>query len=132
MGTPRVDRRKRERRSCSLYLRLFDNRTGEPVGNLADISRDGFMLESLKPIPRNSEFSFRMDLPPDLSQKTYIVFNAQSVWSRTDPFDGRLQDTGFEITRMDPSDGRAFELIFDRYGSSRTGGNVGTGYSWKG
>lgn len=132
MRTSRAERRKRERRSCSLYVAFINNRTGEPVGDLADISRDGFKLESPKPIPLNTEFSFRVDLPPEISQKPFIVFTALSLWSRPDPIDGRLTDTGFEIMRMDPSDARAFELLYDRYGSSRTGTNSGTGHLWRG
>ncbi len=131
MSTPRRDRRKRQRRSCSLYLRVLDNRTGEPVGGLADMSRDGFMLESLKPIQLNAEFSFRIDLPPEISQKPFIVFIARSLWTLPDRVDGRLYDTGFEIMKMDPSDTRAFELVFDRYGSSSTSRDLGTDYLWR-
>lgn len=117
MSTPGTDRRKRERKSCSLYLQFMNNRTGELVGDLADISRDGFMLESLKPIPLNTEFSFGIELPPDISRKPYIVFTARSRWSTPDPIDTRMFDTGFEILKMDPGDKNAFELIIERYGS---------------
>jgi hypothetical protein len=95
----------------------MNNRTGELVGDLADISRDGFMLESLKPIPLNAEFSFGIELPPDISRKPYIVFTARSRWSKPDPIDTRMYDTGFEVLKMDPSDKNAFELIIERYGS---------------
>jgi hypothetical protein len=126
MTTPLGDRRKRTRRALSLYLRFINNRTGEPVGDLADASRDGFMLESVKPIPLNAEFSFRVDLPAEISEKTFMIFTARSRWSRRDPVDGRLYDTGFEVLKMDASDIRAFELLFDRYGSRRTGTGFGT------
>jgi hypothetical protein len=109
----------------------MNNRTGELVGDLADISRDGFMLESLKPIPLNAEFSFRIDLPPEISKKPFIVFTARSRWSLPDPIDGRLYDTGFEIIKMDIGDTHAFELIFDQYGSSGTSRGLGTDYLWK-
>ena len=120
MSTPSGERRKRERRSCSLYMQFTNNRTGELVGDLADLSRDGFMLETLKPIPPNAEFSFRIDLPPEISRKPFIVFTARSRWSRPDRIDTRLYDAGFEIMKMDPSDTQVFELIFNQYGSSGT------------
>jgi hypothetical protein len=95
------------------------------------MSRDGFMLESLKPIQLNAEFSFRIDLPPEISQKPFMVFIARSLWTLPDRVDGRLYDTGFEIMKMDPSDTRAFELVFDRYGSSSTSRDLGTDYLWR-
>jgi hypothetical protein len=131
MSTPRKDQRKRERRSCSLYIRFVNNLTGEPVGDLADISREGFRLESLKPIPINTEFTFRIDLPSEISQKPFIVFTARSRWSRPDPLDGRMYDTGFEIMKIDPGDTRVFGILIDRYGSSDTGGDSGTDYLWR-
>jgi len=93
------------------------------VGDLADISHEGFMLESLKPIPLNTEFSFRIDLPPEISRKQSIVFTALSRWSQRDPLDTRLYDVGFEILKTDPGDAQVFQLIYDQYGSSRTGRN---------
>jgi hypothetical protein len=126
MNTQRSERRKRGRRSTSLYLRFMNNRTGELVGDLADVSPDGFMLESFKQIPLNAEFSFRIDLPPDISSKQSIVFTAQSRWSKLDSLDRRMYDVGFEITKIDPGDTQVFQQIFDRYGSSRTGRNSGT------
>ena len=103
----------------------MNNRTGELVGDLADISRDGFMLESFKPIPLNTEFSFRIDLSPEISTKQSIVFTARSRWSQTDPIDRRLYDVGFEIMEIDPGDTQVFQQIFDRYGSSGNSRNLG-------
>jgi len=102
-------------------MRFMNNRTGELVGDLADISRDGFMLESMKPILLNTEFSFGVDLPPEISRKPFIVFTARSLWSQPDPVDVRLYDTGFEIIKMDPNGTQAFELLIDQYGSRGTG-----------
>ena len=120
MNTSHRERRKLGRRPTSLYIQFINNRTGELVGDLADINRDGFMLESFKPIPLDAEFSFRIDLPPDISNKQSIVFTARSRWSQTDPIDRRLYDVGFEIINIDPGDTQVFQQIFDRYGSGGT------------
>ena len=117
----RSERRKRDRRSTSLYIQFINNRTGELVGDLADISRDGFMLESFKPIPLNAEFAFRIDLPPEISRKQSIVFTAQSRWSKPDRLDSRLYDVGFEILKTDPGDAQVFQQLYDLYGSTGTG-----------
>ena len=120
-NTSRSERRKRGRRPTSLYVQFINNRTGELVGDLADISRDGFMLESFKPIPLNAEFSFRIDLPPEISKKQSIVFIAQSRWSQPDRLDSRLYDVGFEILKTDPADAQVFQQLYDQYGSTGTG-----------
>jgi hypothetical protein len=112
-------------------MRFMNDRTGELVGDLADISPDGFRLEGSKRIPINTDFPFRIELPPDISQRLSIVFTARSRWSLPHPFDTRLYDAGFEIIRMDPSDTHAFQLIFDRYGSTSTGRDLSTDYLWK-
>lgn len=123
MSRPIADRRNRKRRTVSLYMRFLNGRTGEPVGNLANMSPGGFMLESVKPIQIDAEFSFRVDLPSEISGKPFMLLTAVSRWSRRDPVDGRLYDTGFEIIRMDPGDTRALQLLLDRYGRSNPGGD---------
>jgi PilZ domain len=131
MSTPPGNRRKRERQACSLYIQFMDNRTGELVGDLADISREGFMLESVKPIPLNADFSFGITLPPEISRKPFIVFTARSRWSLPDRIDTRLYNTGFQILKMDPGDTQAIELLIERYGSGRAGKGSGNDYLWK-
>ncbi len=124
MNARRRDSRRQERRACSLYLRLVNHRTREIVGDIADVSYDGFKLESSKPIAPNMLFTFRMDMPPEISDKPYILFNARSRWCRTDPLDGRLYDIGFEIVAMDAADGRLFDRVFERYGKKNASSDV--------
>ena len=89
------------------------------------------MLESLKPIPLNTEFLLRVDLTPEISNKPFIIITAISRWNRPDPVDGRLYDTGFEIKKMDSSDTQALELIIERYGARGTSKDSGNGYLWR-
>jgi hypothetical protein len=112
-------------------MQFLNDRTGELVGDLADISLSGFRLEGTTRIPVNTEVQFRVDLPPEVSYKPCIVFTARSRWSQPHPIDGRLYEAGFEIMRMDAGDNRAFALIFDRYGSSTGGKSSGTDYLWR-
>ncbi len=112
-----VDRRRRERRTFSHYMRLMHETTGELVGHLVNISREGFRLESLRPIPVNKDFPLRIELPRDLTDKPYMVFVARSKWCRPDKIDPTLFDAGFEIVDMIPGDAEIFRLIFERYGS---------------
>jgi hypothetical protein len=86
------------------------------MGDLGDLSPGGFMLESTKATPVNMEFEFRVDLPPEISGQTALILTARSLWSRPDPVDTRIYDTGFQITEMHPGDVRTLEILFERFG----------------
>lgn len=126
-----VERRRRERRTFSHYMRLMHENTGELVGHLVNISREGFRLESLRTIPVNQDFPLRIELPRDVTDKPYMVFVARSRWCRPDKIDPTLFDAGFEIVNMSPGDADIFRLIFERYGSmEQARGNNRADYLW--
>ncbi len=112
-----TERRRRERRTFSHYMRLMHENTGELVGHLVNISREGFRLESVRAIPVNRDFPIRIELPRDVTEKPYMVFIARSKWCRPDRIDPTLFDAGFEIIQMTPSDAEIFRTIFERYGT---------------
>jgi hypothetical protein len=125
------ERRRRERRAFSSYMQFLDERTGELMGDLADISHEGFRLEGSKHVPPNAELEFRVDLPPDFLGKACIVVKARSRWTRPHPIDARLYVSGYEIMHMDPGDARAYKLIFDRFGSTGPAKRATSDYLWK-
>ncbi len=98
-------------------MRLMHENTGELVGHLVNISREGFRLESLRPIPVNRDYPLRIELPRDITDKPYMVFVARSKWCKPDKIDPTLFDAGFEIVEMTPGDAEIFRMIFERYGS---------------
>lgn len=131
MATAKRERRRRERRRFSDYMQFKNDRTGELMGDLADISLDGFRLEGSRRIQPNAEFQFRVDLPPDVPGKASIVVIAHSRWIRPHPVDPRLYVSGYEIMHMEPSDSRAFTSFYDRYGSSGAPKDTNYDYLWK-
>jgi hypothetical protein len=130
MAPTRGERRNRERHSCSLYLQFLNYRTGELIGSLADISADGFRLESTRPIPLQVDFVFRIDVPPEICPRPYIKVMARSRWGRPDLIDARLYHTGFEIVGIDASDIQAMQRIIERYGSKATGIDSSISHMW--
>jgi hypothetical protein len=128
MTPPRRERRNRERRSSSLYLQFVNQRTGQLIGDMADISAGGFRLESIRPIQPHMQFAFRIDVPPGISGQPFIKLVARSLWCRPDPLDSRLYDAGFEILSVDPGDRHALEMVIERYGSRMPGTDAGPSY----
>lgn len=113
------ERRKLNRRDFSYYMRVMNERTGDLIGHLSDISTGGFKLESRNKIPPNVEFLMRMDLTNEFSDKGYFVFVARSRWCDRHPIDPALFNIGFEIVEMLPEDLDIFLRIFEKYGSAR-------------
>ena len=113
-----AERRKLDRRDFSYYMRLMNERTGELIGHLADISTGGFKIESRSPITPNSDFLMRMDLTNEVSNKDYMVFAARSKWCHKHPIDPTLYNIGFELVDIAPGDLDIFVRIFEAYGSA--------------
>ncbi len=126
-----MERRRRERRTFSHYMRLMHENTGELVGHLVNISPEGFRLESVRAIPVNTDFPLRIELPRDITDKPYMVFVARSKWCRPDKIDPTLFDAGFEIVEITPGDVDIFRLIFERYGAMNDIRNDRADYLWR-
>jgi hypothetical protein len=126
-----LEQRQLTRRKFSYYLLAFDDKTGELVGHWTDISPGGFRLETLKPVPQDADFRFRIELSGEISRKGAMIFNARSRWCQQDSFDPNLYVAGFQIANLPPDDSKIFARIFERYGSKVSNGNSTNNYLWK-
>lgn len=127
-----MERRNRDRREFSFYMRVMNENTGELVGHLADISMGGFKLESQKHIIKNTEFPLRIELSNDISNKPFIVFIANSKWCQPHLIDTSLYNVGFQIINMSPDDLESYRKIYDTYGSQKSDTTVNnSSYLWR-
>jgi hypothetical protein len=108
----------------------MNENTGELVGHLVNISPEGFKMESRNQIPLNLDIPFRIELPSDVSDKSYMVFIARSKWCQKDNIDPTLYDVGFEIIEMNPGDMDIFKLIFEKYGTQNNVRKTNSDYLW--
>ena len=113
---PVDERRTEERRDFSYYMQVIDNGTQETVGHMADISPEGFKLDSQKPLPLNKDFRFRMELTQEVADQSYIVFMARSKWCLVDPLDPFLYNVGFQLINISPSCYEIFSRMMEKYG----------------
>ena len=74
-----LERRKGKRRNSVYYLEVFEEETKNFIGRLIDITKDGMMLESRKPIEVKKGYRLSMQIPYNLIRKPKITFDAQSV-----------------------------------------------------
>ncbi len=124
------ERRKLSRRNFSYYMRMMDDKTGVLIGHLSDISTGGFKIDSQKPIAANQEFNFRIELPNDVADKSFMVFSARSRWCEHDHIDPTSYNVGFQLINITPGDFEIFARMFEKYGTQ--GNNKSsTDYLWK-
>ena len=124
------ERRKVSRRNFSYYMRMMDDKTGVLVGHLTDISTGGFKIDSQKPIQANQEFNFRIELPSEVANKTFMVFSARSRWCARDNIDPTSYNVGFQIINITPGDFEIFARMFEKYGTQ--GNNKSSSdYLWR-
>ncbi len=113
------EKRNKTRRAFSYYMQLTDATTKELIGHLADISTGGFKLDSDGPIPLEKEFRFHLALTPDVASKPFMIFRAQSKWSKADPIDPFVYNTGFHIIEMHYEDRSIFSRVLQLYGTKK-------------
>lgn len=111
------ERRNAERRRFGYYMPLVDNKTGELVGHLADISKDGFKIDTTTPIPEGKVLSLTLTLTGSISLKSSMSFNARSKWCKSDQISPNSYYVGFELVDISRENAETFKRIFETYGS---------------
>ena len=90
------EKRSIKRRHLIFYLRVFDKKSNELLGYLVDITAEGMMLISEKPIETSKHYELKMDLPSEIGDNKHLIFHADSLWSRKD-VNPDFWDTGFKF-----------------------------------
>lgn len=107
--------RKLARRHLIFYLRVFDNKTGDLLGYLADITTEGLMIMSEQPIPSNQAYELKIDVHSQLTQEKSIVLTATSLWSKKS-LNPDIYDSGFAINELSTDAYRAVSHIIHEMG----------------
>jgi hypothetical protein len=114
---PLKGRRPRsDRKDFFYYLQVIDHETQEIVGHLADISSEGFKLDSEDPIPINKDFRFLMNLTGEVADKPFMVFVARSKWCKVDPLDPYVYNVGYQLINISAGDLEIFSRMMEKYG----------------
>ena len=92
--------RSLKRRHLIYYLEVYDDDTGELLGNLVDITTEGLKLVSKKPLEAKKVFNMRMHLPEGYFAENVLLFQGKSLWSSND-VNPDFYDTGFNAPDLD-------------------------------
>lgn len=115
MAVINQERRRFKRRHVIFYSRVFDRSNGKLLGYIIDISAIGFMLIHEEPIPLHKAYQLRIDLPEDVGAKSFLNFDAESLWSQPD-INPAFRNTGFQIANMAPEDITLIESMVEEMG----------------
>ena len=109
------DKRQLKRVHLISYLRIIDDKTGTNIGHLVDITTQGIMVISEKPVPSGKDFSFRMQLPTTITGREEIKFNAHSLWCKKD-FNPDFYVSGYQIKEISPLEAKTITTLINAYG----------------
>jgi len=109
------EKRSIDRRHLIYYLRIFNRPNKRLLGHIVDITPEGIMLMSEKPIPVNKDFKLRMYLSEVMLGKSYLDIDARSLWCKPD-INPDFFDTGFVISNLTFNDSKIINELIDQYG----------------
>jgi PilZ domain len=109
------EKRKIGRRYLLYYMRVYNAKTREQIGNLVDITPQGIMILSESIIPPGTTLRLQLELSDDISDKPYIEIPVRSKWCKPD-INPRTNDVGFEILELSAEDAKIVQRVVQSYG----------------
>ena len=76
------ERRKLPRYSLKKYLTVYNSVSGQPIGELVNMSEEGAMFVTPEPIRETTSIPCRVKLPLRIMEQDEIVFEAEYRWCR--------------------------------------------------
>lgn len=110
-GTAMSERRIDERTLVGHLLQVRERDSQEVLGNLVNLSTNGFMLISESPHEPNREMALTMELPYSVSGRQRLDVRARCIWSQKSSYSDDY-GAGFEITEIAESDRELMRNVF--------------------
>lgn len=108
----------RAKRHSLYFLSVFDGRTGEPLGQLADISQEGISILSSSPLKPHETYLMRILLAQHGQPERRLEFEAESRWTAPDPDSGQ-HTTGFHISLLTAEQRVLIDQLVSQFGYDR-------------
>lgn len=105
------ERRQHERRLVKKLLRVSDFNSSHMLGNMVNLSHEGFMLITPRPVEENQVSRLTMELPYEVEGVTKVTFEARCMWCQKSSYSDDY-GAGFQIEHMSEGDRRKIEVLF--------------------
>ncbi|MFZ1324505.1 MAG: PilZ domain-containing protein [Candidatus Contendobacter sp.] len=109
-----ANKRQIKRWYLVMYLRVFNEDTGELLGHIVDINKEGIRLVSAQKIPLHQIFRLGVDIPRENSPRQRLHLEAESLWSGPD-VNADLYATGFRILNPDTRTRIHLQLLIEEF-----------------
>jgi len=106
--------RQYDRRHSLYYLRIYDPKSDELIGNLVDLSTGGLMMISEQPFKSGESYSFSMQLPSDGENEKRLEFTGIAKWCKQES-NPKLYSIGFEIDNPSEAITKTIHELIDAY-----------------
>jgi hypothetical protein len=106
--------RKFPRMPLKVYLKLFDQKTGELIGYLVDVNSQGLLVTSEASIETNVMFRLRLELPTEIEGSLSFLFSATTIWSEKDR-ETTFYNTGFRLENVTDKDKKIIEGVIEKF-----------------
>ena len=110
-----AEKRKFPRRDLIFYSRVSDGRSGRVLGYLLNITPEGAMILSEKPLEVDWEVELHIELPDDLSDLREMVIPARSRWCQPD-INPEFYDIGFVFLQVTEEYIGLIQRLVEEYG----------------
>jgi hypothetical protein len=108
------ERRKIERIHLIHYLRMFDRKNSNLIGNLVDISGGGVQFISEKPYEKDTKLSVRMDFPEEFMNRSFLEFDIEIKWCIIDQ-NPDLFANGCQLVNISPEEIEVIQALIAMY-----------------
>lgn len=109
------ERRKSERKSLVAYTQVFDLYAGDLLGYLGDLTVQGIMVISEKPMQKDIEITLAIELPELPNIKAHrMTLPARVAWCEQD-ISPEFYNVGFEFKEVKEEQQSMIESIIQNY-----------------
>lgn len=111
---PGFEQRKLQRRNFILDFAVQNQKTGEIIGDLGDITTEGLMLVSEEEIEADKTFQLRISMPEEAEEELDIVFKARSIRCQ-ETIHESIFTTGFSLVDLDEETREKIEYLIREF-----------------
>jgi len=104
------ERRRKTRQRLNSLTVVLDAVSGEVVGRIGNLTSEGLLLCSDRPLATGETFRLQIQLPDEIAGRTRVDLEARSLWTQR-AMDPTCYATGFEILHISDSDRNVIELL---------------------
>lgn len=108
------NKRRHKRIQLNCMLDVFDVKSKKILGQVLDLTIEGFQMMRKQPIAQDSEFTVKIQLPEIISGHTSLELSIKKVWEMEEM---NIYYSGFRIEKTSINQTEVLRAIINKYGN---------------